>query len=420
MDRLKILVSAYACSPYQGSEPGMGWGWIKEISRYHDLWVICEESESRIDVEAELEKNPQMRDRVKFFYIRIVRSRILGSYSLPSFYIYYKNWQKKVYKLACSLHEQIGFDLLHQLNMIGYREPGYLWKLPVPFVWGPVGGTADVPLRFASVLGPSQFLYHFARNTVNAWQLRYHNRVKAALNHADGFVTATSDEHNAFLRITGKDSVVISSTAIDTDENSSKPSGSYYETGNPLKLVYAGIHVSRKAIPIALRALALVPLKYRWHLDILGTGPMTSSWKHLATRLGINKNCTWHGWLPHRSDAVCIMERADALVFPSLQEGFPTVVLEALSKGLAVICFDHCGMADAVNNNCGIKIPVTTPKQAIQGFAEAVEQLAANPDELKRLSAGALKRAQEYSWQNRAGKMLNVYEKALSRRKTAS
>jgi hypothetical protein len=27
------------------------------------------------------------------------------------------------------------------LNMIGYREPGYLWKLNVPFVWGPMGGT---------------------------------------------------------------------------------------------------------------------------------------------------------------------------------------------------------------------------------------------------------------------------------------
>ncbi len=419
MKRLKILISAYACSPYQGSEPGMGWGWIKAMSQYHDLWVISEESESRVDVEAELENNPQMRERAGFFYVPIVRHRILGNYSLPSFYIYYKNWQKKVYKLACLLHEKIGFDLVHQLNMIGYREPGYLWKLPVPFVWGPVGGTADVPLRFASVLGPGRFLYHLARNTINAWQLRYHNRVKAALERADSFVTATQDTRLSFLQVTGKDSAVISPTGVDVNDNYSRRAGTN-QIDKPLKLVYAGVHVSRKALPVALKALALVPSKYHWHLDVLGTGPMTASWKRMATRLGIDKNCTWHGWLPRRNDAVCIMEQADALVFPSLQEGFPTVVLEALSKGLAVICFDHCGMADAVNDSCGIKIPVTTPKRAIRGFAEAVERLAADRDELKRLSTGALIRAGEYSWQSRASQMLNIYGRALHIEKAAS
>ena len=38
--RLKVLVGAYACSPSRGSEPGVGWGWVEAISKYHDLWVL--------------------------------------------------------------------------------------------------------------------------------------------------------------------------------------------------------------------------------------------------------------------------------------------------------------------------------------------------------------------------------------------
>ena len=45
------------------------------------------------------------------------------------FYYYYKKWQKKTYHLAKRIIQDDKIDLIHQLNMIGYREPGYLWKI---------------------------------------------------------------------------------------------------------------------------------------------------------------------------------------------------------------------------------------------------------------------------------------------------
>ena len=39
-DRLKIFVSAYACEPASGSEIGVGWHWVLEMSKHFELWVL--------------------------------------------------------------------------------------------------------------------------------------------------------------------------------------------------------------------------------------------------------------------------------------------------------------------------------------------------------------------------------------------
>ncbi len=37
---MRILISAYACAPGRGSEPGVGWNWAAQVSRSHEVWVL--------------------------------------------------------------------------------------------------------------------------------------------------------------------------------------------------------------------------------------------------------------------------------------------------------------------------------------------------------------------------------------------
>jgi hypothetical protein len=69
------------------------------------------------------------------------------------YYTGYAAWQRAAYRDAIALHEREPFDLVHHLNITGYREPGYLWRMPVPFVWGPVGGAADIPPAYFPLMG---------------------------------------------------------------------------------------------------------------------------------------------------------------------------------------------------------------------------------------------------------------------------
>jgi glycosyltransferase involved in cell wall biosynthesis len=409
--RLKVLVVAAAVHPDKGSEPGLGWGWVHALSCHHDLWVIAGEREgNREAIELRLQQASGLNPQPKFFYLPLVYGRYLARVWPPLYYRMYRRWHQQAFRMACQFESDVGFDLVHQLNMGGFREPGYLWRLDKPFVWGPVGGTANVPLRFASVLGPREFLYHVAKVTLNKLQLRYHPRVGRALARADGFVTSTSDTRVAFLKVRGKDSVVIQDTGPDTEPapiGRTRP----VESDGVLRLAWSGLHVSRKALPILLRAVARLD-SVRWHLDIVGGGPMTGRWTALARRLGIDSHCTWHGWLPKR-DSIALIAESDLFVFPSLHEANPTVVMEALSMGVPVLCLDHCGMADVVTSGCGVKVPVGTVNEVVAQFAEAIGRLARNPEERRRLSEGAIQRAADFSWDTKVRKMLEVYEKAI-------
>ncbi|HME42746.1 MAG TPA: glycosyltransferase [Syntrophorhabdales bacterium] len=409
--RLKVIIVAAAAHPEKGSEPGLGWGWIEALSKHHDLWVIAGEREgNREAIERRFIEFPDLRERVQIYFIPRPDGPRIEEIVPLLYYRTYRKWHQKAFALATELHKEIGFDLAHQLNMTGYREPGYLWRLDLPFVWGPVGGTANVPLRFASILGMQQFLYHAAKITVNELQLRFHGRVRQAISRCDGFVTSTTDGHDKFLRILGKDSIMMNDNGPPFTRPAFQPRN-VNQSKVPLRLAWSGLHISRKALPIVLKALALLPSTIEWHIDILGHGAMTAKWKRMACNLRIGERCSWHGWVD-KNKAIDIVSSADLFLFSSLHESTPAVIFEALSQGVPVICINHCGQGDVITEECGIKIPVTSCRQVIKDFAQAIHHLATNPEERNRLGEGALKRIGEFSWERKAEAMVEVYETA--------
>lgn len=403
---------AAAVHPDKGSEPGLGWGWIVALSKYHDLWIITGEREgNREAIDRELKRQMELRSHLKFIFIpRPDGPRVERIWPLY-YYRLYRLWHLEALRIARELTSEISFDLAHQLNMTGFREPGFLWKLDLPFVWGPVGGTVNVPLRFARILGGREFLYHMAKVTINNLQLRYHPRVRSALHRADAFITSNSDTREAFRRVHKKDSVVIQDTG-PISETLVQNLGTSKKENSIFRISWSGLHISRKALPILLYALSQIRLQVQFHLDIIGDGPMSSSWKKLAVRLKLQDCLTWYGWL-EKAKALDIVAKSDLFAFPSLHEGTPTVVMEALSLGVPVLCLDHCGQADVVDSTCGIKIPLATEKVVIASFREAIIYLITHREECLLLSEGAKERIGLFSWDSKAKLMSNLYNNSI-------
>lgn len=418
--RRKILIVAAACHPDQGSEPGLGWNWSVRLADHHDVTVITGDFEgSQAAIEARLRQDPALASRMRFRFLPWFEAPSSGvrawlwSYYQPLYYAAYEHWMREAFAVADRLvRDEGGYDLCHQLNMIGFREPGYLWQLPLPFVWGPVGGTQNVPWGMLASLGAVEGFRHVARNVINEYQKRYSPRFRKALTRADSVIAVASDTAETLKRLHGVDSEVIAAAFGSAKHER----GRVRRPNDALRFVYTGQHLSRKGVPFALRALARLDSSRPWVFDIVGSGVMTASWKRLAARLGIASRVVFHGFVT-RERLFDLLDQGDVYVFPSLLEGWPASIAEALSLGLPVVTTDHQGMRDMVTPDCGILVDPVRPQRLVGGLVEAFARLTADPGLVTRLSEGALRRAEEISAERQIPAVLDTYEQALARSK---
>jgi glycosyltransferase involved in cell wall biosynthesis len=408
--RKRILISALFFSPYRGSESACGWEISKRLAAHHDVTVItgdlCRDQPTFNDLtqfqaaEGSFPEGMQVEYLAPTAAIHHIHWR---HYRIPGmgwlYYWAYNLWQRQAFKKAKALHEAQPFDLTYQLTLTGFREPGYLWTLPIPFVWGPIGGNYRVPAAFLPELGAKEWLAETARKGFGAWQSRRSGRPAQAAKAAHTIWAGTL----ADLKLTqkwGVDAQCLSESGCNLTIPAPK------SPGNNLRLTWCGQILRKKALPLALKALAQCP---NTTLDIIGTGCDETQCQLLCTELGLDDRVTWHGWVDHHVSKD-IIAKNDALIHTSLKEGGnPHVIMEALSCGVPIICHDTAGMQRNIDATCGIKIPLVDPQTSINGFSEAITKLA-DPTLRGSLSEGAFARASELTWDKLADQILQKIE----------
>ncbi|RHA25037.1 glycosyltransferase family 4 protein [Phocaeicola plebeius] len=399
---MKILVNCYACSPYKGSEPGMGWNFVKCLSKYHELHIITE-SKFQEDLDKYFNENPEEKRNYNFYFLKRERHNLLRKIYPPSYYWFYKKWQKKVLIFSQELDKHYHFDIIHQLNMIGYREPGYLYKLNKPFVWGPIGGFNITPWSLLSSMGIYGCIFYFCRNIINLYQMHNSKRIRTAINSSNILISATKDDHDKILKLWNKKSIIIPEVGFTSQENNILPRK---RNGN-LKICWSGLHIPRKSLNLLLEAIPLCKNKENIELHIIGDGECNSKWKKMAKRLQIN-NIKWYGWVD-RETAMNIMQQSHIFTITSLSDATSTVLLEALSLGLPVIALNHLGFANVITDNCGIKIDIKSKAQLINNLSKAIDNIYENEDLRLHLANGAINRSKEFSWESKAKIINNIY-----------
>jgi len=404
----RVLLVAYSCNPEKGSEPGVGWNRAQQAAREFETWVICEGSKNRESISRWIDTHGAVPG-LRIEYVdkpawMIALGRIPGL-----FYLSYHLWHRRAFRFARVLHAQQRFDLVHQVTFSGYREPGYLWRLDAPFVWGPIGGTQQVPLRFLTELGPAAGTYEVLRSLVNQLQRRFSPRVRRAGRRAAAVLAATSTAQRDLAPAFGFLPPVQLETGIG--EISEPPQGG--RTSDRVRIAWCGRLVRAKGLSLLLKALAQVPTEVEWELRILGDGPARRAWRELAKRLRLERRLRWVGSVPH-AEVPRELRAADLFVFTSLRDTSGNALLEALACGLPVISLDHQGAHDIVTPDCGIRIPPTTPVDTCRAIAEAIDRLARDEGERRRLAQGAVARAHEYLWTRQGERMAEIYRRVLS------
>src|ERR1700733_8568584 len=158
---MRILISAYGGVPGKGSEPGAGWNWFYYVASEHDVWVLSPESER-----AALLSGPLPPERLKFVFYDLPSWIPFRRAATVPFHIRYHCWQIAAYFVARRLHMKFKFDVVHHLVLGTHWKPSFLALLPIPFVWGPVGGAESAPPSFLRVFPLKDRLYEHIRHFV--------------------------------------------------------------------------------------------------------------------------------------------------------------------------------------------------------------------------------------------------------------
>lgn len=401
---MKILVSCYACSPYKGSEPGMGWNFVRQMAFNHELHILVE-GKFRKDLEQYFDLHPEERANKHFYFIERQRHKLLRKIWPPSYYWFYRKWQQKAYRKALELDKTLDFDLIHQLNMVGYREPGYLWKMNKPLVWGPIGGFNITPWNMLASMGLKGFVFYFSRNMMNLWQMYTGQRVKKAMQRANALIAATQNEADTISKLYERESTVIPEVGFSGKEIKFAPR----DRCKTLKICWCGQFTPRKSLNLLIEAASLVTSDVELH--VLGDGECANKWKRMAARIP-NLHINWYGWM-ERSKGMAIMQGCDVFCITSLSDLTSTVLLEALSYGLPVIALDHCGFTNVITDECGIKIPIRQKEQVVKDIAMAIDGIAADEERRKRMSVAAYQRSLSYGWEEKGRQIDRIYKKVL-------
>lgn len=125
----------------------------------------------------------------------------------------------------------------------------------------------------------------------------------------------------------------------------------------------------RKNHEVVIRALAQVNNEKVKYL-IVGFGELEKKLKQLTDDLGLTERVIFAGY---RGDVRDLLHIVDAFIFPSLQEGLPVALMEAMSVGLPVVCSKIRGNVDLIKDGEGGYL---YDSKDINGFAEGITKIS--------------------------------------------
>lgn len=406
---MRVIVSAYACEPDKGSEPEVGWQWVRQIARFHDTTVLTR-ANNRPAIERALQRSPV--PNLHFEYVELPRWARFWKRGGRGVHLYYLLWQCWALRRARALHRSTAFDLAHHVTFSPCYQPALLAALPVPFVWGPVGGLEEIPAPFLPMFTRAQRLREAVRRLAHA-SARFNPLVRLATRRARVVLAATEVTRRGLAR--RKPDGVVLEQQIGMDPTP-RPLADARAAGEPFTVLTAGRHVYWKATILVIRAFAhfVATTGADAKLVVLSKGPETARLVAACERLQIAARCEFKGWLPQQDAVFDYYRRAHVFAYASLLECAGYVALEALSQGLPVVCLDLPGPGEIVDASCGVLVPADEPEATVERMGAALAELHADRQRLARLAEGALQRVSaQYAWDLKGERLRQLYATAL-------
>jgi glycosyltransferase involved in cell wall biosynthesis len=389
---MNILLSAFACDPFKGSEASNGFNWATGLAAM-GYEVICL---TRSVHKASIEK-VAVPSNLKFVYVDLSRFEKLYTASQASMYLYYILWQNKAQKIAARLHRKSPFHLAHHVTWGSIQMGSYLYKLNIPFIFGPAGGGQVAPEKFQKYF-QEFWTSETKRSAVSSLLQTFNPAYKKMLKHSSVVLVANEDTRK-----------LVSShkrTGIFKTFDFALAPGFFPQQieankriASSFKLLWVGRFMPRKGLMLVMDVMLKLKDFKQISLTIVGDGEMTRRLYDFITLHQLD-NVHLTGKVTHE-EVKDLYESHDAFFFTSLRDSCPVQLLEAMAFGLPVITLDLHGQGEIVNDETGIKIPAIDPEETVDKLAESILELSSDNLKFNRMRHAAFDFARQHTWNNK-------------------
>lgn len=410
----KVLLSAYACVPNQGSEEGTGWTYATTLSR-NELTVHClTKKDGRAAIEPILAAGLFPNLTVHYVLVPAWVDKFCNS-NLIGMYFHYLYWQWSAYRLARNLDQTHCFDLVHHVTYGSIQLGSFMYKLRKPFVFGPVGGGQRAPAAFKRYFG-AYWSREWLRDVVGT-ALEYLNPgFYKSVKSADRVIVTNMDTFALARRLRPMRPIEriwdagLASSFIPAQPIDRRSTGS-----ESLKLLWVGRMLPRKALELTIQALGRVNPDLPVTLTIVGgKGEMAEHVPAYIEQYGVADRVNWAGHVTF-DQVKGYYEGSDVFFFTSLRDSCPHQLLEAMAYSLPVITLHLHGQSELVSETTGIRVPVTSEEKVVAELARAVEWMYHHPDERLAMGRAGYEFAKTQLWDTKIKRFVDdLYPAMLS------
>lgn len=392
--REKIFVSAYACEPGLGSEIGVGWHWVLEMSRYFDLWVLTRES-NRPTIEPWIAAHPEYKG-IHFLYFDLPRWARFWKKGMRGVRTYYNIWQYCTNSIVKRTMRENDIKIFHHLT---YGNA--LWKVSSYgqkqfFVWGPMGGLETIPAEFSA---------HYTRKArLIEWVRRLAIKLLPAnmgfnrrCRNADIMLCKTEITRDLIPAKYCDKAVLFTDVAVEGSRQAAQGSE---KVDGCVNFITVGRLDAWRGFDLAIEAFALAAKEQPcMRLTIVGKGGDKERLASLAKRLGVENKVIFTGKV-EMSEYYRLLATADVAVNASLKEGAVTVSFDTMAMGKPLICLDTTGYTRYFSNDYAVIIPRTTRSRVIDEMSAAMVRMC-NCEERKAIGEKARSAGKQFTWEAR-------------------
>lgn len=409
---MKILVSAYACEPYKGSEPGIGWNFVNEMSRYHEVHVI-----TRTNNQEGISKSLKGRDCNLIFHY----------YDLPKFFLnlkkgrrfyqpYYYLWQIGMFFKFKKFVNTNDFDIVHHVTFGADWMPSLLMMTKPFSIFGPVGSeeiynpilkSLPYKLKVKELIRRWIKMYFYYLDPSRWLTLIYADLI---ISHSSKYVPykypkflshKVRTHHQTGLNITEPEYAVINKPILSDKKD--------------LIFIIASEFFAWKGVLIAAEVFSrLAHVREDIKLVVLGDGPERENIKAIFDKYNVNHLVVFKGFVS-KKELLNELYKGDILLYPAYHHGFPTVILQSMYAYTPIIGMEGDIISQVIHGRSGLAAKGNSLEEIINDLLNIAIYFIDNPEVRLQYALNGRKMVEEeLSWHHLAKSINNIYLEVTS------